>query len=86
VLFALKEYPELRPLIIRKFKRNGDVSKALELVEKSSGIQRARELATQHVDKAQEMVHRFPPALNNEASMARQSLINLAEFVLNRKK
>jgi len=86
VLFAMKEFPELRPLIIRKFKRNGDVSRALELVERSSGIQKARELAAEHVNKAQEMVHRFPATLNGEARTARESLINLAAFVLNRKK
>ena len=45
VLFAAEEYPQLRELIHRRFRREGDVDQALLWVQKSSGIERAEALA-----------------------------------------
>jgi len=59
-LFAWEEHPELGPLIERKFKQPGDVELARELVRRSSGVERTRELALAHADKAREVLQFLP--------------------------
>lgn len=89
ILFAAEEYPELKPLILRKFKEEGDVemvlvaalvsldlvalfnlrgmqglsnicfSQGVKLLNKSDGIQRARELAIEHAEKAASCVSKL---------------------------
>ncbi|GMH32882.1 hypothetical protein BSKO_00716 [Bryopsis sp. KO-2023] len=54
VLLAMEEFPELKPLIMRKFRDSGDVEEAVRLVEKSKGIQKARKLAEDHAKQALE--------------------------------
>eukprot|EP00818_Percolomonas_sp_WS_P005452 CAMPEP_0117450618 /NCGR_PEP_ID=MMETSP0759-20121206/8567_1 /TAXON_ID=63605 /ORGANISM="Percolomonas cosmopolitus, Strain WS" /LENGTH=431 /DNA_ID=CAMNT_0005243157 /DNA_START=119 /DNA_END=1414 /DNA_ORIENTATION=+ len=54
VLFASLEYPELEPMIRRKFSRNGDVDRAWELVLHTNSIEKSRDLAITHCKKAVE--------------------------------
>ncbi len=56
VLFAAEEYPELSPLIQRRFQNDGDVKLAQKLVFQSRGIERTRELAAEHASLAAEKV------------------------------
>ena len=56
VLFAAEEYPQLGPLILRRFKTDGDVNEAQRLVLQSKGIERTRELAAQHAAMAAQAV------------------------------
>ena len=59
-----QEHPQLQPLILRKFRIEGDVELAQQLVFESSGIQRARDLAAQHAQLAADAVsHLLDPAL-----------------------
>ena len=51
-----QEFPELLPMIQRKFRSNGDVDAAQRLVFASRGIDRARELAAQHAGLAVQAV------------------------------
>lgn len=59
VLFAAEEFPELSPLIQRRFSNDGDVDCAIDLVFRSRGIDRARDLAAHHASLAAQAV-RFP--------------------------
>ena len=52
VLYALKEQPYLEILIEREFSESEDLNKALELIDNSSGIDRARQLAAKHAKMA----------------------------------
>ena len=56
VLLAAEEHPELRPMILRRFKGSDDLAKAVALIQGSRGIERARELAQHHCFLAAEMV------------------------------
>ena len=56
VLYAAEEHPELKPMILRRFKGSGDLAQAVLLIERSRGIQRARELAEHHCFMAADMV------------------------------
>lgn len=77
-LFAADEFPELLPLIARKFEQNDDVEIALGFVSKSRGLQRCRELAQVHMELAIESILILPP------SPARDSLVSLAYKVITR--
>ncbi len=47
---------QLRAMILRKFKSEGDVELAQQLVFNSNGIQRARDLAAEHASLAAQAV------------------------------
>lgn len=77
-LFAAEEYPQLLSLISRKFELPGDVDEALSLVQRSQGLQRCRDLAQVHAERAIEAVMTLEP------SPARDSLVALACKVVTR--
>jgi all-trans-nonaprenyl-diphosphate synthase len=77
-LFALEEKPYLEALIERKFAQEGDLEKAIALIQASQGIERARALGAYHANQAVEHINELPP------SESRQALINMTEYVLNR--
>jgi len=81
MLYAAQEYKELRPLIMRRFKEKNDKQTALEyLYESPTAMNKARELALFHAEKAVEAILRLPQ------SEARDSLIRLTHAVITRKK
>ncbi|BDA44504.1 Decaprenyl-diphosphate synthase subunit 1 [Coccomyxa sp. Obi] len=86
VLFAAEEHPQLRAMILRKFKSEGDVELAQQLVFNSNGIQRARDLAAEHASLAAQAVQSMPPAVTEHAMLCRQALTDIAARVLTRKK
>jgi decaprenyl-diphosphate synthase subunit 1 len=52
VLYAADEFSELNEMINRKFSHEGDSQRALELVNKSSGLRRTHELAVDYAHMA----------------------------------
>ncbi len=78
VLYALEEKPRLLTLIEREFTQVGDLEQALTLVEDSKGIVRSRDLAAHHAKLAVEKIAQLPP------SQTRQTLIDMADYVLSR--
>lgn len=52
VLFACERYPELNPMIMRRFQEPGDVERAFELVHKSQGLEQTQFLARKHCIEA----------------------------------
>lgn len=65
-------------LIARKFEKEGDVELARDLVRRSSGVERTRELACTYADKALETLQHLPE------SEARSALEVLTERVVKR--
>lgn len=80
VLYAWEEYPELGPMIARKFSEKDDVIRARELVGLSRGLERTRNLASYHCDIAIDAIERLPE------SSARSALVDLTRQVLTREK
>ncbi|RUO96487.1 solanesyl pyrophosphate synthase [Jimgerdemannia flammicorona] len=81
VLYAWEEFPELGPLIERKFSQPGDVEKvARALVYQSNGLKQTRALAESHCQAAIDAAMQFPP------SDARSALIQLTEKMVTRQK
>ncbi|KAJ2688491.1 coq1 putative hexaprenyl diphosphate synthase [Coemansia spiralis] len=80
VLYAWQEYPQLGPLVARKFAREGDVAMAWDLVHKSEGLQRTKQLASHYMERAIEALAILP------ASSARDALERVTLSVLTRTK
>lgn len=80
VLFASEQFPELEAMMDRKFKFEGDVDRAVELVIQSDGIERTKELARVHSEIAMEAL------LELDGSVYRDALINLTHKVVSRTK
>jgi all-trans-nonaprenyl-diphosphate synthase len=78
VLFAMEENPDLVTLIEREFKQEGDIEQALQIVNESQGIDRARDLAGYHAKLAVKQLECLKP------SDALRSLFELADYVLSR--
>ncbi|MGP1383274.1 MAG: solanesyl diphosphate synthase [Thainema sp.] len=77
-LYAMTEQPYLATLIEREFAEEGDFENAIALVQDSTGIQQARDLAAHHAKTATQHLVELPD------SPARQALIDLADYVLSR--
>jgi geranylgeranyl pyrophosphate synthase len=80
VLFAAQEFSELYPLMDRKFREDGDVERAVELVFASKGLERTKDLARAHAEVAMDSI------LALKASDHRDSLVLLANTVVARTK
>ncbi|PIA18306.1 terpenoid synthase [Coemansia reversa NRRL 1564] len=80
VLYAWQEFPELGPLVARKFSGEGDVARAWDLVHASSGVERTRALARRYVERANEALSILP------SSSATQALERVTLSVLTRTK
>ena len=81
ILYAAQEEPKLRPLVMRRFKKEGDKQLALECLFKSpTAMKKAEALATFHSDKAIEALLRLPK------SEAREALVRLTSVVITRSK
>eukprot|EP00047_Mylnosiga_fluctuans_P020292 m.90565 g.90565 ORF g.90565 m.90565 type:complete len:343 (-) comp8467_c0_seq3:1443-2471(-) len=62
VLYACDEFPELHGVIARQFSGAGDVAAAVDMVRRSSGIEKARALAAHHRDQAVAALKSFRPS------------------------
>jgi len=80
VLFACEKFPELNCMIMRRFKEDGDVEKALELVYKSDGLEETRYLAERYCSLALEKARQI------QESPYQQALMVVCDQVINRKK
>jgi geranylgeranyl pyrophosphate synthase len=79
VLFALHtESSLLLKMVKRKFRNEGDVENTLEIVNKSNGMERTKELAQVHAELAMEA------ALELGDSVHRDALVHLAYKVVDR--
>jgi all-trans-nonaprenyl-diphosphate synthase len=77
-LYALEEKPYLATLIDREFSEEDDLEQAIALIKDSQGIQRSRDLASQHAKAAVEHLADLPP------SDSKKALLELADYVLSR--
>lgn len=81
ILYAAQEFPHLRPMIMRRFKKKGDKQAALEALYKSEvAMDKARALARFHAQRAIDALLRLPE------SEARNALVRLTHAVITRKK
>ncbi|KAL5289603.1 PDSS1 family protein [Megaselia abdita] len=80
VLFACERFPELNPMITRRFNEPGDVDYAFELVHKSQGLEQTKFLAKKHCLEALSLARQLTP------SQYQKGLEVVCEIVINRMK
>lgn len=80
VLFAAQKFPELNPLIMRRFQEPGDAESAFEFVLRSDGLQQTKELARSYCDEAVIRLGQLA------ASPYQQALVTLTHQLLHRMK
>ena len=80
VLFASQQFPKLRGLVARRFRRVGDVEATGALVAESDGRQRTRELAGSYSEAAVTSLRHM------RGSGHKQELLNMAETLASRAK
>ena len=78
VLYALEEEPFLEVLIEREFSEADDLAKALELINRSAGIKKSRQLASHHARQAAESLSCLAPSSSKDA------LHELTKYVVSR--
>merc|ERR1712087_714873 len=78
VLYAAEGHPELKALIERKFGEPGDVQSACEIVLRSDGLKKSKDLAGFHAQAAVDACCSLPK------SAPRDGLVNLCHKVLSR--
>ena len=78
VLFASSKFPQLEPMIGRRFSQPGDVEAAFEAVLESDGLERTKELAMKHCKDA---IIAIEPLVESDY---KDGLISLTDTVINR--
>ncbi|XP_042520432.1 solanesyl diphosphate synthase 3, chloroplastic/mitochondrial isoform X2 [Macadamia integrifolia] len=86
ILFAIEEFPQMRAVVDRGFENPADVDLALEYLGKSRGIQRTRELATEHANRAAAAIDSLPESDDEDVKRSRRALVDLTQIVLTRAK
>ncbi len=66
-MFLPSQFPELNPLITRRFQEKGDAETAFQLVLFSDGLQRTKELASQYCNNAVTQLAQLAPSLYQQA-------------------
>jgi len=57
LLFALRESNELYPFVEREFQKQGDIKKVIKIIKKTNGIEKAKDLAKEHIQAALEALN-----------------------------
>ena len=78
VLYALQQEPRLRVAIEREFAEAGDLEQALELIDRTNGIERSRQLANHHARIAAASLKCLPDSSSKDA------LHELTDYVVSR--
>ena len=86
VLFAAESFPELVPLIKRRFSEEGDVEAAHDYVMRSNGIERTLALAQSHSKLAADAVDMLPFSDLEKVAEARNALKQIASLVIERRR
>ncbi|KAG1348181.1 solanesyl-diphosphate synthase 1, mitochondrial [Cocos nucifera] len=86
ILFAIEEFPQLRELVERGFDNPEDVDVALDYLGKSRGIQRTKELAQEHANRAVKAIEALPYSDDEDIQTSRRALVDLTHRVVTRTK
>nr|YP_009500265.1 prenyl transferase [Gracilariopsis heteroclada]AXE43427.1 prenyl transferase [Gracilariopsis heteroclada] len=78
LIFALEEQPKLHYLINREFQKQDDINTAIEMIKDSHGIQKAYDLAQEHIQASLQALKRT----NN--NQAQESLAYISNYIINR--
>lgn len=78
LMFALEENKQLQALIDREFSESNDIKNAINIIKKTKGIQKAKDLAEEHMQIAQNIICQLN---TNEAT---RTLLLINNYIINR--
>nr|YP_009398468.1 prenyl transferase [Lophocladia kuetzingii]ARW67654.1 prenyl transferase [Lophocladia kuetzingii] len=78
LIFAIEEKPELNQLINQEFQNKEDINKAIKIIKKTKAIQKAKDLAEEHIQLALNIINTRYTNYNII------SLIKISYYILNR--
>lgn len=78
ILFALEENPKIHELINREFKNKNDLPKAVKLIKKTNGIQKAKDLAQEHIQLAISIIQKI------DSDYDIRTLMLVSSYIINR--
>nr|YP_009300525.1 prenyl transferase [Campylaephora sungminbooi]AKU47444.1 prenyl transferase [Campylaephora sungminbooi]ALN11891.1 prenyl transferase [Campylaephora sungminbooi] len=78
LFFALEEKKTLYQLIDREFQYSDDINKAITVIKNTHGIQKAKDLAEEHIQISQYIIHQLN---QNEAT---KNLLLINNYIINR--
>nr|YP_010196583.1 prenyl transferase [Gracilaria cervicornis]UAD83980.1 prenyl transferase [Gracilaria cervicornis] len=78
LIFALQENSGLHNLIEREFEQNNDIGKAIEIIKRSSGIQKSYDLAQEHIQASIQAINKI------DNKLAQESLSYINSYIIKR--
>lgn len=78
LIFALEDNKELYKLINTEFQNDKDIKKAIDIIKKGNGVQKAKDLAEEHIQLAIQIIYNTYSCKNTKI------LISLSQYILNR--
>lgn len=78
IIFALEENPQLYLLINQEYETTKNVNTAIAIIKKTKGIQKAKDLAAEHIQLAIQIIQQTNQQKNT------QSLVLMGYYILNR--
>ncbi|KAL9235824.1 hypothetical protein vseg_010558 [Gypsophila vaccaria] len=87
LLLAMEEFPQLSEVLQRGFDDPADVDLALDYLQRSQGIERAKDLALKHANQAAEAIDSLPTTEvdTEDVKRSRRALIDLTDIVCKKK-
>nr|CAB3471171.1 unnamed protein product [Digitaria exilis] len=86
ILYAMEEFPQLNEVVDRGFDNPENVELALDYLQKSRGIERTKELAWEHANRAIKAIEALPDSDDEDVLTSRRALIDITERVITRTK
>ncbi|XP_008644892.2 solanesyl-diphosphate synthase 1, mitochondrial isoform X3 [Zea mays] len=86
MLYAMEEFPQLLEVVDRGFGNPANVEIALDYLRKSHGVERTKELAREHTDRAVKAIESLPYSDDKDVLTSRRALVDITERVITRTK
>ncbi|KAL6603154.1 hypothetical protein ACP70R_043515 [Stipagrostis hirtigluma subsp. patula] len=86
MLYAMEEFPQLHEVVDQGFDNPANVELALDYLQKSRGIERTKELAREHANRAIKAIEALPDSDDEDVMTSRRALIDITERVITRTK
>ncbi|XP_062229576.1 solanesyl-diphosphate synthase 1, mitochondrial isoform X1 [Phragmites australis] len=86
MLYAMEEFPQLHEVVDQGFDNPANVELALDYLQKSRGIERTKELAREHANRAIKAIESLPDSDDEDVLTSRRALIDITERVITRTK
>ncbi|KAG2613688.1 solanesyl-diphosphate synthase 1, mitochondrial isoform X1 [Panicum virgatum] len=86
ILYAMEEFPQLHEVVDSGFDNPANVELALDYLQKSRGIERTKELAREHANRAIKAIEALPDSDDEDVLTSRRALIDITERVITRTK